>query len=83
MAFFMAFCLLKIPQCHSAWHIFFRKRRRELTELKCGGTDPRLGRINELWDKKLTISMRILRIKILEMQKVMGWEFTYQQIEFN
>ena len=34
----------------------FRKRRREL---KCGGMDPRLGRINELWGRKLTISMRI------------------------
>ena len=34
----------------------FRKRRREL---KCGGNDPRMDRINELWDKKLTISMRI------------------------
>ena len=37
--------------------------------------DPRLGRINELWDKKLTISMRI------ESDEVDCWEFTYQQIE--
>ena len=32
--------------------------------------DPKLGRINELWDKKLTISMRtiVLKIKILEIR---------------
>ena len=58
----------------------FRKRRREL---KCGGNDPRLGRINELWDKKLTISMRIEDpdFRDIESDEVDCWEFTYQQIE--
>ena len=58
----------------------FRKRRREL---KCGGTDPRLGRINELWDKKLTISMRIedKDFRNIESDGMNCWEFTYQQIE--
>ena len=58
----------------------FRKRR---SELKCGGTDPRLGKINELWDKKLTISMRIddPDFRDIESDEVDCWEFTYQQIE--
>jgi len=55
----------------------FRKRRREL---KCGGNDPRLGRINELWDKKLTISMRIEDpdFRDIESDEVDCWEFTYK-----
>ena len=36
----------------------FRKRRRTC-RLKCDGMDPRLSEINELWDKRLTISMHI------------------------
>ena len=46
-------------------------------------TDPRLGRINELWDKKLTISMRIEDKDFRNMGNdgMNCWEFTYQQIE--
>ena len=62
------------------FHDNFRKRRREL---KCGGMDPRLGRINELWGKKLTISMRIedKDFRNIDSDGMNCWEFTYQQIE--
>jgi len=58
----------------------FRKRRRRL---KCDGMDPRLSEINELWDKRLTISMHIEDKDIRDKNNdgMDCWEFTYQQIE--
>jgi len=45
--------------------------------------DPRLGRINELWEKKLTTSMRIedKDFRNIDSDGMNCWEFTYQQIE--
>ena len=60
----------------------FRKRRRRL---KCDGMDPRISEINELWDKRITISMHIdIEDKDIRDKNNDGldcWEFTYQQIE--
>ena len=45
--------------------------------------DPRLSEINELWDKRLTISMHIEDKDIRDKNNdgMDCWEFTYQQIE--
>ena len=45
--------------------------------------DPRLSEINELWDKRLTISMYIedKYIRDKNNDAMDCWEFTYQQIE--
>ena len=42
-----------------------------------------MSEINRLWDKKLTISMRIEDpdFRDIESDEVDCWEFTYQQIE--
>ena len=48
--------------------------------------DPRLSEINELWDKRLTISMHIMMhiedkdIRDKNNDGMDCWEFTYQQI---
>ena len=51
-----------------------QKRKRRL---KCDGMDPRLSEMNELWDKRLTISMHIedniVKIFILEIKIMMEW----------
>ena len=58
----------------------FRKRRRRL---KCDGLDPEMSEINRLWEKKLTISMRIedKDFRDIDSDGMNCWEFTYQQIE--
>ena len=60
----------------------FRKRRRQF-KLNCGGLDPRMSGMNELWEKKLTISMHIedKGFKSINSDGVDWWEFTYQQVE--
>ena len=45
--------------------------------------DPRISEINELWDKRLTISMYIEDKDIRDKNNdgMDCWEFTYKQIE--